>query len=728
MFLASKLKALLPSLTVASNSDHQESWRRSSKPTLPLIIKDDVLVHNREGNPQTKTPGIFAHAYKKIKATFAQNRCKHECPTMRASVQETSPSKAPPVPSSLARYGLAQITVILDSPSVLPFHMATARVLAPSEHGSAANAAAETTRSSFIKEKAIGVSDRLHTNHRDEISECTFENKQDTFRDCGIGHTVTRHYNTSVRSKESIISDARDDVELDDANNSVGSGKSHLAKDLKEEALNDHSHGDDLSTEEVGSQSCEDGDCSDTTSHISSVTSQAGLSLNEEEELTRADWEPLTAIEHTKFHRILAQHIEGASECQESDFEFVNEVKAGYNYVRLYTLRTGHNAGTYVVKVPSVGTSRRWKKQDAYMLRSEVGTINLIREHTKCPVPEIVASEDTLTNPLGAPFIIMRACSGVNAGDIWFDRMYNGDDDVENPHFPSAERYAKREVFLESLARAMAGLRTLEFDKVGVLNFENVDCAGRPSIGPCWHWRIDPNTVAEDLNTEAVLREQPVSESSADIFVSGLRKKWPYNPLEGGRVMAIHHILDALYRTEPFAHSSTLHERAESFVLRHDDLDFQNFFCDPHTGEVTCIIDWERCSTAPRCIGYSSLPIFLTMDWYPDYDITYSPWSLESYRNIYAKAMLQATGKDGDGRYTTKSALYQAAYAALYGSPAGGSISHFVRQVLRDMPGLHRLDQDQFLDWLAENWAVYGERIRNQISQLVAPDNFIDSS
>jgi hypothetical protein len=144
--------------------------------------------------------------------------------------------------------------------------------------------------------------------------------------------------------------------------------------------------------------------------------------------------------------------------------------------------------------------------------------------------------------------------------------------------------------------------------------------------------------------------------------------------------MAIHHILDAPYRTEPFAHSSTLHERAESFVLRHDDLDFQNIFCDPHTGEVTCIIDWERCSTAPRCIGYSSLPIFLTMDWYPDDDITYSPWSLESYRNIYAKAMLQATGKDGDGRYTTKSALYQAAYAALYGSPAGGSISHFVRR------------------------------------------------
>jgi hypothetical protein len=93
MFLASRLKALIPSLTVASNSDHQQSWRRSSKPTLPLIIKDDVLVNNREGNSQTKTPGIFAHAYKKIKATFAQNRCKHQCPTMRASVQEISPLK-----------------------------------------------------------------------------------------------------------------------------------------------------------------------------------------------------------------------------------------------------------------------------------------------------------------------------------------------------------------------------------------------------------------------------------------------------------------------------------------------------------------------------------------------------------------------------------------------------------------------------------------------------------
>jgi hypothetical protein len=167
--------------------------------------------------------------------------------------------------------------------------MATARVLAPSEHGRAANAAAETTRSSSIKEKEMGVSDKIHTNHRDGTSECTFKNKQDTFRDCGIEHTFTSCYDISVQPKESKVSDARDDVELDDANNAVGSGKSHLAKDLKEEALNNYSHGDDLSTEDVGSQSCDYGDCSDTTSHISSSTSQAGLFLNEEEDLTRAD-------------------------------------------------------------------------------------------------------------------------------------------------------------------------------------------------------------------------------------------------------------------------------------------------------------------------------------------------------------------------------------------------------------------------------------------------------
>jgi hypothetical protein len=83
-------------------------------------------------------------------------------------------------------------------------------------------------------------------------------------------------------------------------------------------------------------------------------------------------------------------------------------------------------------------------------------TTKLIHERTKCPVPEVLAYDDTLTYALGAPFIIMKACVGVKPNTIWFGRMYDGDNDMENADFPSAECLIKRRVFLESLARAMS--------------------------------------------------------------------------------------------------------------------------------------------------------------------------------------------------------------------------------------------------------------------------------
>jgi hypothetical protein len=101
-----------------------------------------------------------------------------------------------------------------------------------------------------------------------------------------------------------------------------------------------------------------------------------------------------------------------------------------------------------------------------------------------------------------------------------------------------------------------------------------------------------------------------------------LTTKWPYNALEGGRVMAKHHLLDALFRMDLFSRSVNPGDGKETFVLRHDDLNFQDIFCDPNTVEVTAIIDWKHCATAPRCIGYASSPIFLTLDWFPDYTVS----------------------------------------------------------------------------------------------------------
>jgi hypothetical protein len=90
----------------------------------------------------------------------------------------------------------------------------------------------------------------------------------------------------------------------------------------------------------------------------------------EEEELTRADWEPLCNLPSSNFTNILAFNLGGDVALEDSDFEYVTQHEGGYNHVRIYKLSHTANAGTYVVKVPCVGTAARWQPQDAHMLRS----------------------------------------------------------------------------------------------------------------------------------------------------------------------------------------------------------------------------------------------------------------------------------------------------------------------------------------------------------------------
>jgi aminoglycoside phosphotransferase (APT) family kinase protein len=422
---------------------------------------------------------------------------------------------------------------------------------------------------------------------------------------------------------------------------------------------------------------------------------------------------------------ILAHHLTGFEEDQEEDFEFVAQFEGGYNHVRIYKLFSGVDAGTYVVKVPSVGTTARWQPKDAYMLRSEYGMMKLIHERTQCPVPEVIAFDDTLTNDLGTPFIIMRACSNVKASDLCFGSTLEGNDDAVNVDHFTEEISEKCKTLLESLARAIAELGTLESNHIGALDFDLADEDGDLVVGPTYQWKIDGDTTEEDLTTDSVILEHPVHKSSREYFISGLRDANSYKATSAGRVKATHHLLVAVYSSEPFNASLKHGDANETFVLRHDDLNFQNIFCDPDTGEVTGIINWERASTAPRCIGYATLPVFFTTDHCPNYSLffeAHTTWALEEYRRLYADAMIEATGSEGDGKYTFKSGLYQAAHGALYGSAARGSCRDFLHKLLRSIQVLDYLNIDEFLDWMGEDGFDWGmEMAGRELPGILAP-------
>jgi aminoglycoside phosphotransferase (APT) family kinase protein len=74
------------------------------------------------------------------------------------------------------------------------------------------------------------------------------------------------------------------------------------------------------------------------------------------------------------------------------------------------------------------------------------------------------------------------------------------------------------------------------------------------------------------------------------------------------------HVMETILTSKPFDAFTKPGDKKETFVLRHNDLNFQNILCNP-SGKVTAIIDWDECRVVPRCFGYSSVPLFLRFDW-----------------------------------------------------------------------------------------------------------------
>ncbi|EAT78369.2 hypothetical protein SNOG_14132 [Parastagonospora nodorum SN15] len=395
-------------------------------------------------------------------------------------------------------------------------------------------------------------------------------------------------------------------------------------------------------------------------------------------EILRADWAPLLAIPSDLFCSTLLQHLPAAHAITLADIQSVDKIQGGNNFVRILEITHGPSADLYVIKVPSVGTAARWQDSDAYMLRNDARTMLYIRKHTDVPSPEVLGWSDKLDSKLGAPYILMRANKVVPASSIWFEQDDKGEDDVTNAGLPGTARMDIRLTFLRSLAAQMAKLQTLTFDAAGTLDFD--DDEEKPTIGPTYHWK----TVSEmaelsedDMGTPASITRVPAFPSSTEYFSSALEHHWPlrtdtFGALSNGRRF----IMQAILSSPPFCPSPSNTDNKESFTLRHPDLDFQNILCAP-SGHVTGLIDWDTARSAPRCLGFCALPVFLTRDWAPGFEVDaemHMPWELTEYRGVYARAMLAASP---DGKFTAKSAVYEACNATLYGGTLGGSVGGF---------------------------------------------------
>jgi hypothetical protein len=92
------------------------------------------------------------------------------------------------------------------------------------------------------------------------------------------------------------------------------------------------------------------------------------------------------------------------------------------------------------------------------------------------------------------------------------------------------------------------------------------------------------------------------------------------------------------------------------------------------------------------------------------------------YRKIYADAMIEATGPEGDGKYTEKSAMYQAAFMSLYTGYGGGTVFDFVKKLLRSIECLSCVDVDEFRSRMGDGNIVPGiEMLKKHLPHVIEP-------
>jgi hypothetical protein len=238
------------------------------------------------------------------------------------------------------------------------------------------------------------------------------------------------------------------------------------------------------------------------------------------------------------------------------------------------------------------------------------------------------------------------------------------------------------------------------------------DRGARHFVGETYVWPYvdDPHKV----------QERGRFKNTKDYARAGLANLPLPQPSENGHfssnameTIGLHKIIHII-----FAHPIFQLKLDDTFVLRHDDLDLQNILTDSD-GNITGIIDWDGSLAMPRSIGTAAVPVFLRRDWFPNSSLSRRPhmgWRYDQYRQIYAAAMVDAGNEDA--QYTIKSAIYQAAFAALY---EGGDLDDFVNRLLLEIPDF-RMEPLELKLHLVSGWTAAKEILEYELDKVLKPE------
>lgn len=293
-------------------------------------------------------------------------------------------------------------------------------------------------------------------------------------------------------------------------------------------------------------------------------------------------------------------------------------------------------------------------------MRQDVITQQYITSRTSVPIPRIHAWSNTCDNPILRPYTIYQYVQGTQLCYLWNDRTWINDE--------------KRRYIFKQLAAFSADLASFEFDTIGRLGFDDESQAYFVAPFPDFGVFFLPN----DVNRTVHYGPAGPFHSGVNFMLHVLQMRRRASP-EDTRILMLQMFLPLL---------TNLPLDGPPFVLGHPDLDSQNVLVSDD-GTITAIIDWDDVFIAPRQIGTTVYPSWITVDWDPIFygwtdtnteqeNLRFDPpEDLVKFRQWFLDAMDKASG----GRYTEvarNSHIAQALFIAIQSEAAtSGIIARF---------------------------------------------------
>ncbi|EEP78376.1 predicted protein [Uncinocarpus reesii 1704] len=271
-------------------------------------------------------------------------------------------------------------------------------------------------------------------------------------------------------------------------------------------------------------------------------------------------------------------------------------------------LEIGEMAGKYRQNPRCLLVSKHCEEK----LRGEVAVMNLVRQNTSIPVPEVIAYGTAAENPTGlGPFIIMTWVEGTRMKELLETKVRVPSGSEESLLNPEIDVTTLRTLYGE-VAGILLQLWALEFDKIGSIDFDSQSSS----------WDVKSRPVTLGMNELVRYGGIPEEDLTCGTFGSSLgycfhlcetrelhlRKQ--RNSINGSRDCRAKFTCRRLLKSMVPLFTSN-HDINGPFKLFCDDLGPGNILVDPITNKVTGVIDWEFCYAAPAQFSASPPPWLL---------------------------------------------------------------------------------------------------------------------